>query len=117
MSSKVIARWTFNAKFGKTREAFGSISNWCKNVGFKAWTQMKWSQEDINNRVTILQGSIGAIEQRFEMRVEFDSVSDIDKFFGCIPGKDHMEWGAQHAQFIEGNTHWEIYRTKPIQWA
>eukprot|EP01083_Nonionella_stella_P011406 32430_1 len=112
--SRVVARWSFNAKFGKTQEASTSIKNWCKTVGCTAWTDMKWSRTEIANRVTLQQGSIGTSEQKFEMRVEFDSLSDLDRFFGAIPGADHVAWGKQHAELIEGNTQWEIYRTKPM---
>eukprot|EP01084_Bolivina_argentea_P318290 551947_1 len=113
---KVVARWTFNAKFGMTKEACTSITTWNKTIGSKAMMDgLKWSKEDIANRVSLQQGSIGAIEQRFEMNIKFDKISDLDLFFCAIPGSEHVKWGKQHANYIVGNTKWEIYRTKPIQ--
>ena len=112
----IVARWTFNAKFGMTQEAFSLLSNWHKAIGFKAWTDLKWSKSDIANRVTVEQGSVGALEQRFETRIEFDSLSQLDQFFSAIPGKEHVEWGKNISPLIEGNTKWDIYRKKAIQW-
>ena len=114
--SRVIARWAFNAKFGATREANASIARWCNDVGAKAWTELKWTKAQIAERVVIEQGSVGALEQRFELRIEFASLTELDGFFGAIPGKDHVKWGKDHALLMEGNTKWEIFRTKPIQW-
>ena len=116
MASRVIARWAFNAKFGMTQDAFASISSWCNNVGGKAWTDLKWTKAEIADRVTIQQGSVGALEQRFEVRIEFESLTELDRFFGAIPGSEHVKRGKDHSQLIEGNTKWDIYRNKPIKW-
>ena len=116
MAARIVARWTFSAKFGMTQDAFRSISQWHATVGTKAWTDLKWTKADIDSRVTVEQGSIGALEQRFETRIEFDSLTELDQFFSAIPGAEHVEWGKNHSKLIEGNTKWEIYRKKAIQW-
>ncbi len=88
-------------QFGMTKDSCTSITTWHKTIGSKAMMHgLKWSKEDIANRVSLQQGSIGAIEQRFEMNIKFDKISDIDLFFGAIPGSEHVKWGKQHANYI-----------------
>lgn len=41
---------------------------------------------------SILSGSIGAPESRMELELEFNTLSDLEEFWGTIPAQAHKAW-------------------------
>eukprot|EP00798_Chlamydomonas_sp_ICE-L_P030575 gene30575-35593_t len=107
VSCSVLARWTFDARYGHKAEATSLLQDWVKDVGSKAGLSTS------NTRLS--SGAIGAPEARLEMEVELVSTAEWEQFIASIPSREHKAW-SQRAQgiIIDGSPRWEVFHRVPV---
>ncbi|KAK9814758.1 hypothetical protein WJX72_011027 [[Myrmecia] bisecta] len=98
------ARWIIDVRYGVKLEAVALLQEWVRDVASKAGLTASHAQ--------IFSGAVGVPESRLELEVEFDSMAELEMFWGSIPPTEHRAWGQRLQNFIiDGSPLWEIYRT------
>ena len=89
----MIARWTFDAKFGQTSEVLALHKEWEEQIG---------AQTDINlSRSRTLTGSVGAKEAIIQSEMEIANLAELDAFFEKIASiRMHADWGKKFGEVI-----------------
>jgi hypothetical protein len=68
-----------------------------------------------SENAALASGSIGCPESRLELEVSFDSLADLEVFWGSIPTPAHKAWGERLRRLVvDGSPRWEVFRTVPI---
>ncbi len=100
----MIARWKFDARFGKKSEAVALLKEWNETFGNKiGWT---------SDKVRMLTGHIGGSESMVASEVKVKDLAELDAAFEELAKLDgHAEWGKKmDAVIVSGSTNWEVYR-------
>lgn len=100
----MIARWLFQAQFGRKQEAIALLNEWNEQIGV---------QTDIDvSKQRVITGSVGANEALMETELEIEGLAELERFFDKIASiKMHEEWGRRMGEVIvSGSTRWEIFR-------
>eukprot|EP01024_Parvocaulis_polyphysoides_P033985 TRINITY_DN3009_c0_g3_i1.p1 TRINITY_DN3009_c0_g3~~TRINITY_DN3009_c0_g3_i1.p1 ORF type:complete len:244 (-),score=13.87 TRINITY_DN3009_c0_g3_i1:184-915(-) len=103
------ARWCFDVKFGMKGPAIESLMQWVQTVGKDAGLT--------HSNATILSGAVGVPESRIELETSFQSIYEIEAFWGKINPVEHKNWCQNATSFVvDGSPQWLIYRqTDPFQ--
>eukprot|EP01025_Chloroclados_australasicus_P044086 TRINITY_DN474_c2_g1_i4.p1 TRINITY_DN474_c2_g1~~TRINITY_DN474_c2_g1_i4.p1 ORF type:complete len:231 (+),score=23.25 TRINITY_DN474_c2_g1_i4:30-722(+) len=98
------ARWCIDVKFGFKGQALESVTDWVQTIGQKAGLS--------EDNTTIQNGAVGVPESRIELEVAFESIAQLEEFWGKISPTLHKAWSQQAQQFIiDGSPQWQVYRT------
>ena len=99
------ARWTFDCTYGAKMDAIALLQEWVQEVG-------SYAEPALNERNTsISAGNIGAPESRLELEVAFESLDELERFWGSIDPEKHMAWGQKvKGVVLDGTPLWEVYR-------
>ncbi|KAK9802847.1 hypothetical protein WJX73_007310 [Symbiochloris irregularis] len=97
-----------DVKYGVKLEAVALLQEWVRDIGSQAGLQS--SPENAR----IFSGSVGVPESRLELEVEFETLTDVESFWGSIPPAAHKAWSQRMQHYIlDGSPTWHIYRTVP----
>eukprot|EP00890_Picochlorum_soloecismus_P005463 jgi/Picsp_1/5918/NSC_03275-R1_hypothetical protein COCSUDRAFT_53450 [Coccomyxa subellipsoidea C-169] len=98
------ARWCIDIAYGSKVDAAVLLQDWVQTVGSKAGLTKD------NTRIN--SGSIGSPESRLELEVEFETLTDLETFWGSIPSDLHKAWSGKMAdKIVNGSPKWEVFRT------
>lgn len=100
----MIARWQFDAKFGRKAEAIKLSKEWEEQIGRQTGLDI-----DVARMTT---GSVGARESRVEIEYPISGLGELQEFFDKIATiKMHADWGKRMGEVIvSGSTRWEVFR-------
>lgn len=103
-----VARLNLDVRFGHKDEFIALQKKWEENVGKKVGIE-KYKQR-------VLNGSIGALESRFEVEFEVESLADLESVFARLSEVPyHREWGKEiEPHVVSGTNRWEIFRVVKI---
>ncbi len=86
-------------------DAIALLQEWVQEVGSYADPALN------ETNTSISAGNIGAPESRLELEVEFESLDELERFWGSIDPQKHMSWGQKvKGVMIDGTPLWEVYR-------
>jgi len=100
----MIARWQFQARFGRKQDAIDLSKEWDEQIG--AQTDL-----DVKSR-RITTGSVGAKEALVEVEYAINGLGDLQEFFDKIATiQMHKDWGRKMGEVIvSGSTFWQVLR-------
>jgi len=101
----IYARWIVLCKFGRKDEAMEALRTWLVEVG---WVGTGATPD----RTRLVTASVGEVEARCEVELQFGNMSELDHFFDEIKKNPlHGPWGkAIGNAIVDGTSKWEIYR-------
>ncbi len=86
-------------------DAIALLQEWVQEVGSYADPALD------ETNTSISAGNVGAPESRLELEVEFESLDELERFWGSIDPQKHMAWGQKvKVVMIDGTPLWEVYR-------
>ena len=86
-------------------DAIALLQEWVQEIGSYADPALTEANTSIST------GNIGAPESRLELEVEFETLDDLERFWGSIDPTKHMSWGEKVKDvMIDGTPQWEVYR-------
>lgn len=100
----MIARWHFEARFGRKQDAIDLSKQWDEQIG---------AQTDLDVRKRrMVTGSVGAREALVEVEYSIAGLGDLQTFFDKIATiRMHKDWGRKMGEVIvSGSTYWEVFR-------
>lgn len=87
-------------------EAVALLQEWTRDLGSAA------GLTSANTR--LFSGSVGVPESRLELEVEFQTLAELEAFWGSIPAEQHKAWSQRMQHYIlDGSPAWHIYRSVP----
>ena len=100
----MIARWMFQAQFGRKQDAISLLKEWYEQIGVQTGIDV--------SKQRLVTGSVGASEALVETELEIEGLADLEQFFDKIASiKMHEEWGQRMSEVVvSGSTRWEIFR-------
>mmetsp|Transcript_19768 Transcript_19768/g.54909 ORF Transcript_19768/g.54909 Transcript_19768/m.54909 type:complete len:273 (-) Transcript_19768:41-859(-) len=106
-TSALKARWRFDVRFGRKREAVQLLQEWVRDVGSQAGLTA--------SNTGITTGAVGAPESRLELEVEVANMAELESFWARIPVEKHTSWvRIVQDMIVDGSPTWEVYRTVAV---
>ena len=99
-----IARWNFQVRFGRTKDALDALRTWELGVG----ERIGWR----TGSVRVLTGLVGASPSSIEYEARADSLSDIESAWARMKDVPRHESAlAKLGEYIvAGSDHWTVHR-------
>jgi len=100
----IIARWNIDARFGQKQIVIDSLKKWLKDIG----AQIGWTED----KVTVLTGSIGALESSVQMEILLSDLSELNASWDKLATIEaHRQWSKDlEPHIVSGTPRWEILR-------
>lgn len=101
----MIARWQFDAKFGRKDEAIRLLKEWHEIFG----AQIGWTKD----KVRMFTGSVGVAESRIVSEVMVKDLAELNAAWEKLATLEgRAEWQKRlEPVLVSGSNHWEVYRT------
>lgn len=108
VAAALVARWTLDARAGCRAEAAALCREWLAEVAAQA-------DGGLATAGRLLQHQIGGPESRLELELTFESLAQLEAFFGALPSEAHAAWAARvSGVVVDASSHWTVLRLVPL---